>query len=44
MKLKIFFLQTPIYLAVSTNQPAMVHKLIRYGADVNIRGMVRKFY
>lgn len=31
--------QTPLYLAVSANQPAMVHKLIRYGANVNLKGM-----
>merc|ERR1712142_835033 len=35
--------QTPVYLAVSANQPAMVHKLIRYGADVNIEGMMHGY-
>lgn len=35
--------QTPVYLAVSANQPAMVHKLIRYGADVNIKGMMQGY-
>ncbi|XP_071095913.1 uncharacterized protein [Haliotis cracherodii] len=28
--------QTPVYLAVSANQPEMVEMLIKYGADVNL--------
>ena len=32
----LFFFQTPLYLAVSANQPEMVAMLIDYRADVNI--------